>query len=81
MDNLSIELNWMTRETFQLREPIPHDRAMKALKTLTSSGQSDGAHHKAFAIDAAVKALLGEDYAAFVAAYNSEDFTWETGIE
>jgi hypothetical protein len=45
-----------------------------ALQIAARYGQIDGAHHKAWVIDQMVRALLGDQYAAWV----SDD--WDEGI-
>lgn len=57
----------------------------KALDVLTRYGQTDGAHHKTWVIDQAVRALTGDGYAEHVRkACDGEDgpgtYRWDTGI-
>lgn len=56
-----------------------------ALAVLLDYGQTDGAHHKAWVIDQAVRALAGDDYAALIAEHKSgedgpETYEWDVGI-
>lgn len=45
--------------------------------------QADGAHHKAWVIDQMCRAILGDEYDAWVSKYEKEEdgdtYTWETG--
>lgn len=60
------------------------ERARKALEILTG-GQTDGAHHKMWVIDQAVRALVA-DYDEWVAAYEECDedgepaYEWDVGV-
>lgn len=45
------------------------ERIAKALEVVFSHGQTDGAHHKAWAIDQVVRELTGEKYDDFVNFY------------
>ncbi len=70
----------MTDETFTLLQ----ERIMDALDIATQHGQTDGAHHKAWVIDQMVRALLGDDYEAWTAAYcygvdGPDDYFWDEG--
>ena len=58
-----------------------------ALEILVHFGQEDGDHHKAWAIDQAVRRLTGDKYDALIEAYQEpvpEDYEmyyeWDTGI-
>lgn len=60
-----------------LEEP----KVYKALQTLVYYGQVDGSHHKMWAIDQAVRMLLGERYDEFVKLYeNNGEYSWDVGI-
>ena len=55
-----------------------------ALDVASNYGQTDGAHHKTWVIDQMVRALLGDDYAAWVARQKAgvdgpETFDWDEG--
>ena len=56
-------------------------RIKKALE-FADWGQADGAHHKAWAIDQMVRALLGDEaYGEFVAEYEQGgEYEWQEGI-
>lgn len=61
------------------------DRIKAALNTAIDYGGIDGTHHKKWVIDQMVRALTGDKYPDFVAAYNDGDegpntYAWETGI-
>ncbi len=61
------------------------ERIGKALEILTHGGLTDGAHHKQWSIDQAMRALTGDGYAEFVKALeDGEDgpktYEWDTGI-
>jgi hypothetical protein len=73
----------------ELEITVPHGEAQQRIKaavTLAARyGQIDGAHHKAWTIDQMCRALLGDDYAAFVAfARDGKDgpdtYDWDAGI-
>lgn len=57
-----------------LPTPITEEAAQKALSIILSYGNSDGAHHKDWVLDQAVRALTGENYDEVVAQ-------WEDGEE
>ena len=72
----------MTEENYTLLQ----ERVMGALGIASEVGQCDGAHHKAWVIDAMVRALLGngDDYEAWIAAYCYGDdgfmtYSWDEG--
>lgn len=59
------------------------ERIEKALESL-EWGQIDGAHHKAWVIDQAVRALTGDGYEAWVTRYRAgrdgpETYSWDEG--
>lgn len=61
------------------------DPVKSAVRILADYGQEDGAHHKSWAIDQAMRALLGDQYEKFVRTYESgEDgrhtYTWDEGV-
>ena len=65
------------------------ERIDKALELAWQYGQIDGSHHRVWAIDQMVRALIGneEDYKKWVEAYeaplseNEDDrYEWDTGI-
>lgn len=61
------------------------DNPEKALRILIRYGGIDGAHHKMWAIDQAVRALAGEFYDELIAAanggeYGPETYEWDVGI-
>ena len=69
----------MNKNYSQLEEAI-----FLALDIATQHGQTDGAHHKAWVIDQMVRALLGDDYEAWTAAYcygvdGPDDYFWDEG--
>ncbi len=71
----------MTGETFTLLQ----ERIMDALGIAAEFGQFDGAHHKAYAIDAMVRALLGDDYESWVAGWcygedGPDTYHWDEGV-
>jgi hypothetical protein len=56
-----------------------------AMRIAASYGQEDGAHHKAWAIDQMVRALMGIHYGTFVETFEAgEDgrhtYNWDEGI-
>lgn len=64
---------------------ISSENATKALEVLVRYGQIDGAHHKTWVIDQAVRALIGNYYDKFVTEFCSgEDgpntYEWDEGI-
>jgi hypothetical protein len=61
------------------------DDAEAALRVLLDYGQTDGAHHKQWAIDQAVRALAGPYYEDLIAAYKAgedgeDTYEWDEGI-
>lgn len=54
----------------------PTSRIIKALKIAMEYGPEDGAHHKAYAIDQMVHALLGDQYDKFVKMVSG----WDKGV-
>lgn len=61
-------------DPFKIREPT--SRIIKALRIAMDYGTEDGAHHKAFAIDQIVRALLGDQYNKFVQVASG----WDKGV-
>ena len=65
---------------FSLSKPIEALEAKKALALLVMSGQTEGAHHKAWAIDQAIRVLAGDDYERLVEAYRDNgEYSWDEG--
>lgn len=77
-------------------EPLTEDQVLEligeagdgnpldALRVLLNYGQTDGAHHKLWVIDEAVRALAGKYYDELIRAWqDGEDgpntYEWETG--
>jgi 3-methyladenine DNA glycosylase AlkC len=61
------------------------DNAPEALRLLINCGQIDGAHHKAWVIDQAVRQLAGGWYDELIAAANDgedgpDTYTWDVGV-
>ena len=61
------------------------DDAEAALRMLLNYGQTDGAHHKTYVIDQAVRLLAGPYYDDLIAAYcdgedGADTYEWDTGI-
>lgn len=57
------------------------DDAESALRTLLDCGQTDGAHHKAWVIDQALRHLAGAAYDRLIEAYkNDGEYDWDEGI-
>lgn len=61
------------------------ERTASALQIARSYGQTDGDHHKTWVIDQMIRALLDQDYDAWVERYcHGEDgaatYRWETGV-
>ncbi len=52
-----------------LNRPELEERVLAALGTLLNYGTSDGAHHKMWVIDQAVRALAGSTYADVIQRY------------
>lgn len=74
-----IGIGWYGK--FNLSGPITSDQAARALSLLVQTGQTEGAHHKAWTIDQAVRILAGDDYEALVTAHIDEGFSWTEGEE
>jgi hypothetical protein len=60
------------------------ERVQLALEAL-ADGQLDGAHHKAWVIDQAVRILTGDRYDAWIAEYcdgvdGPETYAWDEGV-
>ncbi len=56
-------------------------RVKDAIGVLMSYGSEDGAHHKQWAIDQALRKLTGPAYADMVTFYeNDGEYKWDTGI-
>ena len=56
-----------------------------ALEVLLLCGQIDGAHHKTWVIDQAVRALTGSEYEKTITEYKNGDdgpdtYEWDEGI-
>lgn len=57
-----------------------------ALEKIYRYGQIDGGHHKMWVLDQVVRALMGEDYAEWVAEYegdpddDADHYFWDEGI-
>ena len=63
----------------------PNSHVDAALNCILSYGQIDGGHHKAWVIDQVARALLGDEYDAWVAAMKygedgPETYEWNEGI-
>jgi hypothetical protein len=63
----------------------PQERIDKALDVIRQYGGIDGAHHKTWVLDQAVRALTGDEYEAWVKdACEGEDgpgtYYWDVGI-
>lgn len=61
------------------------DDAEAALRCLLGYGQVDGAHHKQWVIDQAVRRLAGAYYDDLIAAYQDgedgpETYEWDQGV-
>lgn len=61
------------------------ERIELALDVAYNYSQVDGAHHKAYAIDQMVRALLGDRYEAWITEYRAgedgpESYDWDEGI-
>jgi hypothetical protein len=75
----------MNEEIFDKIFENSHDDARLALSILLEYGQTDGAHHKAWVIDQAVRALAGPYYDELISAYKDgedgpETYGWDKGI-
>lgn len=80
--------NWESYLEFLPREMKADEAIGRALAILFSASQVDGAHHKTWVLDQAVRALTGENYENFVNTYRfagiedvtdpEELSTWET---
>lgn len=60
-------------------------RDIDCLNFLGDYGQVEGAHHKAWVIDQAVRILTGDDYQAWVTEYcagedGPETYEWDEGV-
>jgi hypothetical protein len=55
--------------------------AEKALRILIDHGMTDGAHHKQWVIDQAIRALSGAYYNDLIEVYKEGDtYDWDEGI-
>lgn len=76
--------NYLDRD--EIGEHVTADMISAALAVIEADAMIDGAHHKQWVIDQALRALLGEAlYARWVRAYNGDsvelDYApWEEGI-
>ncbi len=66
---------------------VANGRVMSALSLAFQYSQIDGSHHKMWVIDQMVRALTGDDYQAFVEAYQEPEdddgemmYEWDEGI-
>ncbi len=68
-------------ETQRKLAAAAHGREDHVLDLLSSYGQTQGAHHKAWVIDQIARTLLGEQYDKWIAAMDDAGCsTWDTGI-
>ena len=59
----------------------PDERIEEAIAAITQHGGVDGAHHKQWALDQALRALMGEErYRQWIADSEAEGYEWEEGI-
>lgn len=63
----------------------PEARIEKALDVILQYGGIDGAHHKAWVLDQAVRALTGDEYNAWVqqacaGEQGPDTYDWDVGI-
>lgn len=57
------------------------DDSESALRMLLDYGQTDGAHHKTWVIDQALRHLAGAAYGRLIEAYkNDGKYHWDEGI-
>lgn len=68
-----------------MRRQAHRDPDVKALLVAERYGMVDGVHHKQWVIDQMVRAILGDDYAAWREAYRKADDAdrypeWDEGI-
>lgn len=57
------------------------DYSKGAMRVLLNYGQIDGAHHKAWVIDQALRHLAGAAYEELIEAYkNDGEYDWDEGI-
>lgn len=61
------------------------ERVQLTLALISSYGQEDGGHHKAWVIDQVVRTLTGDAYDAWITQYRAgedgpETYAWDTGI-
>lgn len=63
-------------------EAVDRSRCEAAVEVISSFGSIDGAHHKQWVIDQALRHLLGDEYAEWVANRNADkDYEpWDVGI-
>jgi hypothetical protein len=69
----------------QTDERDPEDIIEQAIQLLLDYGSIDGAHHKMWTIDQALRILAGPHYEAIIRAWeypegNEQVYEWETGI-
>ena len=60
-------------------------RVERVLEHLMQSGQIEGNHHRAWAIDQTVRILLGDQYERFIISHNMggdgiDTYIWDEGI-
>jgi len=59
----------------------PNKRSTEAVEMLLSNGAVDGAHHKMWAIDQALRILLEDDYEQVIRNYEQDgEYSWDEGI-
>lgn len=77
MNNDDQDLDTIIDEIFEHGK----DDGFEALCLLLFDGQTDGAHHKQWVIDQAVRRLAGPYYEKLIAAYcNNGEYEWDVGI-
>ncbi len=58
-------------------------REAAALKIIEENGGTDGAHHKQWVLDQVVRAILGDEYDAWIAKdgrHTGGEYEWDTGM-
>lgn len=61
------------------------ERMNKAIALILEYGGNDGAHHKQWTLDQALRVLTGDNYAAAIAEYENgadgpKTYEWDAGI-
>ena len=76
-----VEVEHCGRMAAEIRADLLDVSIGQALDLVDRYGMTAGEHHQQWLIDQILRALLGDGYDAWVAAYNKPGYvTWDTGI-